>query len=480
MVTKNFKKVLLPIVLTPALSLAATLDIYQDGAKYRMIPASSYLGFATGVTAVCEGQDITVTALGECSQNERLCKLRKSLEEASLAYDASRYELETLEKLISLSKPTQIEASKWIEAASKVGKKRATLEAQKRQLAAQLEAKKSTFSRQAPSERPLFLQHKCAGELELTLPAGSIGARLLYEADVSDPASIGVTQYIALSNQSGIDISVKEASLYARSYKVYLRPQQFRPWIAQERAHLRVKKSLRKAKRESYVQTAMVEESVGNDMAPVIPAPHMGAVMQTGYKNYHISGLDLPSTGEEIKVKIADYKAAATCALVSYPYRDTRVYRACSFAPKSPIQSHRWRIQKNKRLVSDQAYGTYRDGKYLLSVDVEEEVLVHRKPIVKRDRSSGIFGGSIRKKDGFELTVTNLASQAKTIKIIERIPTSTTDKIKVKLLSVEGAENYTLKKDGKLEIEITLMPKAVQKVKVLFELRYDKEMKVSY
>ena len=459
---------------------ASTLDIYQDGAKYRMIPTSSYLGFTKGVTAVCEGQDIAVTALGECSQNERLCKLRKSLDETGLAYDALRYESETLEKLISLSKLTQAEATKWIEAASKIGKQKATLEEKKRQLAAQLEAQKRGFSQQAPSGKPLFLQHKCAGELELTLPVGSIGARLLYEADVSDPASIGVTQYIALSNQSGIDISAKEASLYARSYRVYLHPQQFRPWIAQVREHLRAKKSLRKAKREVYAEAAMVEDGVGGNMAPVMPVSGMGTVMQTGYKNYHISGLELPSTGEEIKVKVGEYKAATTCALVSYPYRDPRVYQACSFAPKSPIESHRWRIQRNKRLVSNQAYGVYRDGKYLLNVDIEEEVLVHRKPIVKRDRSSGIFGGTIRKKDGFELALTNLSSKTKMVKIIERIPTSTTDKIKVKLLSVEGTEKYTLQKDGKLEMDITLPPKAEQKVKVLFELRYDKEMKVSY
>ncbi len=481
MLIKNFKKTLLSIALINTFSTASVLDIYQDGAKYRMIPTSSYLGFTKDVRAVCEGKDISLTVLGECSQNERLCKLRNSLEEAGVSYEASRYESETLEKLISLSKPTQVDAAKWMEAASKIGRQKAVLEEKKRQLSQKFKATKRLFSMQAPSLEPLFLQRRCAGELELTLPAGSIGARLLYEADVSNPASVGVTQYIALSNQSGIDISVKEASLYARSYQIYLHPRQFRPWIAQRIIPIRKRKSLNiRQDKLAYAETAMVENKMGGDVAPVMPVSSMGAVVQTGYKNYHISDLELPSTGEEVKVKIAAYKAAATCALVSYPYRDPRVYRACSFAPKSPIESHRWRIEKSKRLVSDQAYGLYRDGRYLLNVDVEEEVLIHRESIVKRDRSSGIFGGSIRKKDGFELTVTNLSDKAKTIKLIERIPTSTTDKIKVKLLSVEGAANYTLQKDGKLEIDITLAPKAVQKVKVLFELRYDKEMKVSY
>jgi len=456
---------------------ASTLDIYQDGAKYRMIPAGNYLGFSKGVTAVCEGQDISLTYLGECSQNDRLCKLQNGLKTLALAYDTSRYESETLEKLLSLSKPTQVDAPKWIEAASKIGKQKAELEDRKRQLSQNLQGRKAAFSKQAPSAKPLFLQKKCVGELELGIPAGYIGARLLYEADTSDPDSITVKQYIAFSNQSGIDITAKEANVYAKSYRIYLRPQQFRPWIAQirqERKHLKKTRAMRTM---SYAEAPMMDEG---GAAPVAPVANVGDVIQMGYKNYHVSGIELPSTGEEIKVKIADYKAAVSCELVSYPYRGAQVYKACSFSPKSPIESHRWRIQKDKRLVSDQAYGVYRDGKYLLNVDVEEEVLIQRNPVVKRDKSSGIFGGSIRKKDGFELALTNLSSQTKTIKIIERIPTSTTDKIKVKLLKVEGANSHTLLPDGRLEIKVMLSPKANQKIKVLFELSYDKDTKVSY
>jgi len=230
----------------------------------------------------------------------------------------------------------------------------------------------------------------------------------------------------------------------------------------------------------AYAEAVTSSDKADAAMAPVEPVPNVGTVMQTGYRDYHISGIELPSTGEEIKIKVADYNAVATCELVSYPYRDTRVYNACSFSPKSPIESDRWRIQKNRRLVSDQAYGEYRDSKYLLNVDVEDEVLVQRKPVVKRDKSSGIFGGSTRKKDGFELVLTNLSGQAKKIKIIERIPTSTTDKIKTKLLKVEGADSHTLGKEGKLEMEVVLAPKTHQKIKVLFELSYDKDTKVSY
>jgi len=154
----SIKYIYLGLLATVGMS-AATLDIYQDGAKYRTIPTDKYLGFARGVTAVCEGQDIAVTALGECSQGERLCALRSMLREETLAYNASRYEVETLEKILSLSKPTKVDASKWIEAASKIGKQKATLQAQKQQLGEKMRELKQSHSevtaRLAASEQKL-------------------------------------------------------------------------------------------------------------------------------------------------------------------------------------------------------------------------------------------------------------------------------------------------------------------------------------
>jgi len=78
------------------------------------------------------------------------------------------------------------------------------------------------------------------------------------------------------------------------------------------------------------------------------------------------------------------------------------------------------------------------------------------------------------------VALTNLSDQTKEVKIIERIPTSTTDKIQSKLLRVEGASSHRLLKDGKLEITLKLAPHAYQEIKVLFELSYDKATKVSY
>ena len=104
------------------------------------------------------------------------------------------------------------------------------------------------------------------------------------------------------------------------------------------------------------------------------------------------------------------------------------------------------------------------------------------RSIVNKERETGIFGGTARKKDGFKLTIINKSDKAKTLTLIERIPTSTTEEIKSKLLSINSEKkvNYKMLKDGKIEMKLTLAPNENKAIEVLFELSYDKDLKVNY
>ena len=66
--------------------------------------------------------------------------------------------------------------------------------------------------------------------------------------------------------------------------------------------------------------------------------------------------------------------------------------------------------------------------------------------------------------------------------LTDRIPTSTTDEIKVKLLEIRSDKKvaYKMLKDGKIEMNVSLAPQERKKIEVLFELSYDKDMKVNY
>lgn len=159
---------------------------------------------------------------------------------------------------------------------------------------------------------------------------------------------------------------------------------------------------------------------------------------------------------------------------------NNKLYKECSFSPASAIESNHWRIQNGKRLVTSNAYGEYRNGKYLLKVGIDDEVLIEHQPIVAKDKSSGIFGSYIKKKDGYTISLENISDKPKKFVIVERIPTSSTDQIEVKLLKIDGANDYKLIEDGRLELSIEMKPKQSKEIKILFELSYNKKIKVSY
>ncbi|HIP61735.1 MAG TPA: hypothetical protein EYG98_04190, partial [Sulfurovum sp.] len=213
-------------------SIASTLEIYNDGAKYRYVPIDKYIGFTRGVSASCEDQSVALAATDDCSDKKRLCRDIAVIKELGSQRVALKYESSTLEQLVTISKPTDIDASKWIDAAQKIGKRKSELSQALRDVNSKMKTASGKFTRQAPAKKAMMSEEKCLGELELNIPAGYIGAKLLYEADVSSPNSISIKQYIALSNHSGIDIVAGEAYIYAKSSRLYLRPQHFSPWVA--------------------------------------------------------------------------------------------------------------------------------------------------------------------------------------------------------------------------------------------------------
>jgi len=458
-------------------AFASTLEIYTDGAKYRYIPIDNYIGMVSGVSATCNGQSIALSTTLECPDKQRLCQESKEIVKLSISREMLLGESKILDTILNSSKPTEIDATKWLDSASKLAKRKVELQTKSEEINKQLSQLRDSFSKQSRSLKPLVTKNKCKGELEIDIPSGYIGAKLLYEADVSDRKNIAIKQYLSLVNSSGIDIVAKDAYIYAKPSKKYLKLQHFYPWTAnirrvQKRSKLR---SAKKIRAESVM--AMSRREVAEPASPVVS---IGEVVKAGYKNYHVTSVELPSTGEPIKVKIADYKTQTECKTVVYSYRESVAREVCSFTPVSSIEASKWLIRYGSRQVTDAAYGEYRDGKYMLNIDIDDEIVISRNKFIKRDRSSGIFGGSIRKKDGFTIDITNISDQPKSIKLVERIPSSTTDKIEIKLISIKGDQNHKIDEKGRIDMNISLKPNEHRVIEVTFELRYDKDVSVYY
>jgi len=463
----------MPIIVMDV-SVASTLEIYNDGAKYSYTPVNAFIGMSKGIVATCNAQSLTLRVSAKCPEGQRLCKELSLVEELRAKRLQISKESDILNKILSMTSPKDIDASKWIDNAEKLSHEMAKLEMDKKSVNDELSSASANFNKQATSSKALLATKKCEGMLKLDMPSGYIGAKLIYEADIANDKEISIKKYISLSNRSGIDIVAKDAFIYAKSSKKYLSTKSFSPWVASISRPMRYSKKSRAVKSMKRDSFDMVQSMAVN------PVPRAGKSVQTGYKDYHISALELPSTGESIKIKIEDYKTPMHCENTSYSYTDSRVYNICTISPVSPIESNKWIVKKGKELISKAAFGKYTDGKYALTVDIDDEIRVDRKPMIKRDRSSGIFGGSIRKKDGYTLDITNISDKTKSLKLIERIPSSTTDKIESKLISIKGDTSHKIRKNGQLDISVTLKPNEHKQIEVIFELRYDKDTRVRY
>jgi hypothetical protein len=241
-------------------------------------------------------------------------------------------------------------------------------------------------------------------------------------------------------------------------------------------------KKMYKSKRAINGEEAMVKLAMMEDAGTMRKATYAPVASYEDAREYKIKGLLLPSTGVPLDVQVLRWKVPLTCEVRAYPYANSRAFHVCSFKPKFQIEANRWKVKEGGNVMNENAVGEYHNEKYDLYTKIEEDIQILRKPIVQKERETGIFGGTARKKDGFVLTLVNKSDKVKTLTVIDRIPTSTTEEIKVKLLSVSSDKkvNYKILKDGKIEMKLGLAPNKTKKIEVLFEIRYDKALKVNY
>jgi len=475
----RFYRTLISLALTGGVAVASSLAVYQDSSVYTFSPKDTFIGFANNVSAKCKGRRSALKPKSACPEGVRLCKELDRLKMTARRLKATQANISVLNTFISLPQPASLEADKWIEAARRIGTEQASLSIEEQVLKKEYLLQNQAFKKQAPSKEALYLKKECADDLELMLPYRQISFSTYYEA-VLEKDEIEVTQYLSVTNRSGIDMKAEDAMFYYRPAYRYISPVHFSPWIVSKyvpRAALNYgKKNVPRSMIAEVHPMADVSAAAIEANAPAPVASYLSA------REYRIKDLSLPSTGEPVNVEVSSWKVPLKCELRAYPYRNSTAFRVCSFKPKRQIERNSWKLRRDDRIINERAAGEYTEGRYRLYTEADLDIKIVRKPLVKRERTTGIFGSTLKKKDGYTLTLTNKSDKKKEMMITERIPTSDTEEIKVKLLSVKSEEKvaYTVSKEGKIEMRILLKPYETKTIEVRYELSYDKTLKIVY
>lgn len=474
----TLSKPLIGVLLSGGLSYASSLAVYQDKTFYTYVPSDTFIGLTQHINAKCEGNMVNIEAMLTCPSEHRLCKEVENLDALVKRQNVIVANGQLLDKFVSLPQPQSINALEWIDAAKLLAQEKATLLSKQETITQERKVLEVRLKKQAPKKQALQTSDVCKGDLELTIPYGYVSFSTSYEANLDDK-EISVTQKLSIINRSGIDIEADTAMFYYRGANPYVRPIHFSPWVVSKYVPSvkKMYKSKARAKSMPMMEASMVaDNAMGGD---IMPAP---VVSYEDAREYKVTHLKLPSTGVALDVDVLQWKAALSCELRAYPYMQTKAFKMCSFSPKYQIDANSWKVKSGNEVINEHARGEYRDGKYSLYTKIDDDIKMVRKPIVKKERETGIFGGTVRKKDGFSLRVTNKSNKVKTLTLIERIPISTTTEIKSKLLSVKSKKkvDYKMLKNGEIEMHITLVENETMKIDVLFELSYDKDVKVKY
>ncbi len=470
---------LMLLLLGSNFTLGSSLLVYQDKSFYTFTPENNFIGFVQNTSVKCKGTTIPLADMSLCPPEQRLCKLVTNLQNLEKTHRATAANIKTLEQLMGLPKPTTLDAKSLIETARLTSQEKAELQTKEEKLNIEINQERNNLKKQVPRLVASELKSPCEDEIEVNIPFG-IHFTTIYEANIVENKEIEVTQYLSVRNSSGVDIYADTAYFYYRSATQYINPVYFNPWVVNkyiERPHGILRKAI--SKKTVSMNMAEVEDMGGNMIGEAPIASYENS------REYKVEKLSLPSSGVPVDVQILSWKSTLRCELRAYPYENTSAYRMCTFTPKHQIDSNTWKIKNSGVILNERAIGEYKEDKYTLYTKVEKDIQIERKQIVKKERETGIFGGTVRKKDGFSLEISNKSDKNKTITLVERIPTSSTEEIKSKLLSIkfeksENKVNYTLLKEGKIEIKVNLAANESKKVNILFEISYDKDLNVRY
>ena len=270
----KFKRSLSILLLSGGFGYASSLSVYQDKTFYNFTPKNNDIGFAKGVKAKCKGTAMPLSFISTCPSDDRLCQLLTSLKDTEQKVQVVQENTKVLAQLISLPQPTTFDANAWIESAKRRGEEQAKILSKKKLLEEEVQVKQRAFRKQAPSKQYLQTDKTCNKEMELTIPYGYVSFSTEYEAQIEDEKEITVTQYLSITNRSGIDIEAETAMFYYRSSNQYIHPIHFTPWIVSK--HVPTPKPVYKQAmaKKARMDMAMIDEELLSESmsacAPVV------------------------------------------------------------------------------------------------------------------------------------------------------------------------------------------------------------------
>lgn len=286
-------------------------------------------------------------------------------------------------------------------------------------------------------------------KLLVSYPTYNISKNSFYEINVnSKEKTLELKNKSFLTQSSGFDFENININLYTYNYSNAVKPQVFRA------NYLDIKKPVLRKKVQADV--AMMEMAAPQMMKSnsVRAVPSFSYNETTTKAFFKASNIDLKS-GVKNAVTFSNDKFKTKTKIEIDAYSTSNAFYKVNF------KSDKLYSTQNTKLYLD---GTFVGQSYIKEIKKDKDTSLYlgldsfidvKKDLIKDMKEEPFFSMSkIKTEKSWKYTITNNSKEEKTITLVERIPVSKHEDIKVSLIS---NTNYTKKEDnGKISYDIVL------------------------
>lgn len=391
-----------------------------------------------------------------------------------------------------------------------LGKKQLELNIQKRQINKDIKEVRKKLSAKPPrQERKTQVKVLVTAENDLKATfkvryqVYNASWRPIYDARLStkdgpDKAKLDVTRRASITQNTGEKWTDVALMLSTTKPNRSTKAPTLRSELIDERPPVETKKVSRSGRGAGGVMNLYSEsDAVPMEQSRPMPAPIMKAkrqararqavVRQSAFQAvFEIPGkVSIETTGEAKKLTISKFTIKPKLKAIAVPKLQKIAFLSTNFTLPKDVQLmtgqvnlHRNGVYIGKGYFPDLASG----AEYDLGFGADEAIQIKYAEVDRSKGEAGIISSSKTDARKFRITVKNLHGWSMPLTIMDRIPYSENEKIKVELLSETDKPSRTNvdEKRGLLAWDFDLEKGAERKINLSYQIGWPKDMKIRY
>ena len=296
-------------------------------------------------------------------------------------------------------------------------------------------------------------------EVKISYPYGN-ETQILNEIYADTKAkNILINQKILVTNPFANDIKNLKLAIYPTRYQKALAPNSFYPWYEEsetEAARYSASKNMLRAAKVTAEVADMRVQRDENEFAKI----------------WKIDGINL-AKGESKYITYDTQKMDANFSVFADFYGSLKAYNVASFKLNDDLTPARTQFYVDGISVGSPREFEMRTKDEPSQLFLGQNDLIElKKERLSKFKKSSLLGKERISEEGYEIRVKNNSSKSVEVTLVERVPVSADEAVKVE---IKGFDKSEISKEGRVELKFSLVPKGEFKKEYSYKISKPKK-----